>query len=253
MKQLIALTLFVSFLIPVQGQVKSKEFQKLFDLYAMEDYERCAWKAETYTRKDKYRRSPEPYMYMALCMYQAHINPDNFEEEYKDPIKDALKYAYKFRKKDKEGTLYAQNKRQIDLIREQALDRAKFYFNDEDYYKAASEFGRILKVMPDDVNIVFMTGVAQVLSRNVTQGEKFINQALDTLNLHEAENRFVEDPVTQDVLVKGFITYSNYLKDNGKLEEALELLTLSRKLIPSDPNLKAQYKKIYALAPEEQD
>ena len=30
-----------------------------------------------------------------------------------DAIKDALKYAYKFRKKDKSGEMYAKNKRQI--------------------------------------------------------------------------------------------------------------------------------------------
>lgn len=238
---------------PLYAQVKGGEFQKLFDWYAMEDYERCAFKAESYTRKDKYSRAPEPWMYMALCMYQAHVNPDAFSEEFKDPLKDALKYAYKFRKKDKSGELYAQNKRQIDQIREEALDRAKFYFNDEDYYKASSEFSRILKVMPDDVNIVFITGVAMVNSKNVTEGTRLIGQALDTIKVQEAKNSFQKDDVTHEMLVKAFISYSNYLNTAGDLNKALEVITLGRKLLPEETGIKTQYKKLYALAPEDED
>lgn len=254
-------TLFVFCLIglmvlpsPVlQAQVKGGDFDKLFDWYAMEDYERCAYKAESYTQKDKYRRAPEPYMYMALCMYQAHINPDAFDEEYKDPIKDALKYAYKFRKKDKTGELYAKNKRQIDQIREEALDRAKFYFNDGDYYKSSSEFNRILKVMPGDVNVVFITGVAMVHSRNVSQGTRLIDQALDTLQMLDTTNTFEKDEVTHEVLVKAFVSYTDYLSDNQELDRALDIITLGRRLIPDNAAIRSQYKKLYAKAPEEED
>lgn len=245
----IAMTMLVG---STKAQVKGGDFQKLFDWYAMENYEKCAYKAESYTRKDKYRRAPEPYLYMALCMYQAHVNPDNFDEEFKDPIKDALKYAYKFRKKDKTGELYAANRPQLDKIREEALDRALFYFNDGDYRKSSSEFARILKVIPDDVNVMFITGVSYSLSRNVTQGDRLINQAIDSLNLYDAEQRFEKDKVTHDVLIKAFVSYTSYLSENNQLERALELIALSRKLVPDDPSLKLQYKKLYGKAPDDE-
>lgn len=229
------------------AQVKNGEFQKLFDLYTMEEYEKCAWKAERYLNNDKYSKSPEPYLYMALCLYQVHVNPDVFEVEYEDPLKDALKYAYKFRKKDKEGTMYEANRVLLDKIREQALDQAKFLFNDGDFRKAASEFNRILKVIPDDVNVVFITGVSEVLSKNVTMGEKNIALAMDTLRAHEANNTFEEDPVTNEVLVKAFISYTDYLSQNNQLEKAMEIIAFSRKLLPNDASLKLQYKKIYAI------
>ena len=135
---------------PLHAQVKDGEFQKLFDMYAMERYDKCAFKAESYTRKDKYKRAPEPYLYLALCLYQGHMNPEewDFTEDFRDPIKDALKYAYKFRKYDKEGKLYAENREQLDKIRELAMKRALDYYSEENYYKAASEFNRIVKVVP---------------------------------------------------------------------------------------------------------
>lgn len=251
------LLLIVIFLLPLaslKAQVKSAEFQKLFDWYAMEKYDKCAYKAESYTRKDKYKRSPEPYLYLALCIYQGQQDPETWEfvQDFRDPVKDALKYAYKFRKYDKEGTLYAQNRDALDKIREVALERALFYYNDDDYYKAASEFKRIMKVVPDDANIIFISGVASIMSKNVTEGQRYVSQAMDSLRLYKEENRFEEDEVTHDVLIKAFVSYTDYLSENGKLDESLEIISLGRKLVPEDIKLKAQYKKLYALAPEEE-
>ena len=240
---------------PLRAQVKNGEFQKLFDLYAMERYDKCAFKAESYTRKDKYRREPEPYLYLALCLYQGYMNPDewDFTEDFRDPIKDALKYAYKFRKYDKKGSLYQENRVAIDKIRELALERALDYYNEKNYYKAASEFKRIMKVVPDDPNIVFITGVAMIQSRDAVQGERNVNRALDSLRLFRKERRFEKDPVTHDVLIQTFVSYTDYLVEQERLEDALIIITFGRRLIPSDPKLKVHYNKLYALAPDEDE
>ncbi|GAB5539634.1 MAG: hypothetical protein Salg2KO_17370 [Salibacteraceae bacterium] len=240
-------SLFLSGSLGMNAQVQNSDFQKLFDLYTMEEYDRCAYKAERYSNKDKYRREPEPYLYMALCFYQAHVQPEKFDQEFDDPLKDALKYAYKFRKKDKEGVLYETNKDLLDKIREEALFTAKFYYNDGDYRKASSEFRRIAKVVPDDVNVIFMQGVSDIMAKNVSQGERLVNQALDTLRSQRERGDFEQDPVTYDVLIKGFIGYTNFLVDAEREEEAQETMTFARKLIPDDSALKAQYKKVYAI------
>lgn len=232
------------------AQVKNSDFQKLFDLYTMEEYDRCAYKAERYSQKDKYRREPEPYLYMALCFYQAHVQPEKFDQEFDDPLKDALKYAYKFRKKDKEGELYEANRDLLDKIREEALTNAKFYYNDGDYRKASSEFRRILKVIPDDVNVLFITGVANIMAKNTALGEKYVNEALDTLQAQRERGDFEKDEVTYAVLVKAFVGYTEFLAEVGRLDEAMEVMTFARRLLPDDATLKAHYKKIYAIEPE---
>lgn len=243
---ILILALFVTF--PSLAQVVNSDFQKLYDLYTMEKYEKCAYKAESYTRKDKYSRDAEPYLYMALCFYQAHVHPELFTNEFPDALKDALKYAYKFRKKDKSGELYEPNKFLLDKIREEALMQAKFYYNNEDYRKAASEFKRILKVMPDDVNIMFMTGVSMIESKNLGEGQKLVDEALDSLTIYESQKRFEKDEVTHDMLIKGVVAYTNYLESNGELEKALEIITMIRKLIPDEPRIKTQYARLYSKA-----
>ncbi|MEZ4722767.1 MAG: hypothetical protein R2813_12910 [Flavobacteriales bacterium] len=235
------------------AQVANSDFQKLFDLYTMEDYAKCAYKAEKYSQKEKYRRDPEPYLYMALCFYQAHVHPEKFDQEFEDPLTDALKYAYKFRKKDKNGKLYQTNRVLLDKIREEALTNAKFMYNDGDYRKASSEFNRILKVVPDDVNLMFIGGVADIMSRNTAQGERKIGIAMDTLRAQRESQRFEEDPVTQEILIKAFVEYTNYLSENNQQDKAEEVIAFGRKLIPNDPTLKVQYKKIYAIIPKDEE
>tara|TARA_B110000046_G_scaffold31064_1_gene32899 strand:- start:1494 stop:2264 length:771 start_codon:yes stop_codon:yes gene_type:complete len=240
-------------LLSVKAQVKNSNFQKLFDLYTMEEYDKCAYKAEKYSQKDKYKRDPEPYLYMAMCFYQAHVQPEKFDQEFDDPLKDALKYAYKFRKKDKTGELFESNRELLDKIREEALASAKFYYNDSDYRKASSEFKRIQKVIPDDFNVMLMTGVADIMAKNASQGERLVVVALDSIRAQDERGVWEKDEVTYDIMIKGIVGYTNYLSEVERLEEAQETLTFARKLVPDDATLKSQYKKIYAKGPEDEE
>lgn len=240
-------------LLSVKAQVKNSNFQKLFDLYTMEEYDKCAYKAEKYSQKDKYKRDPEPYLYMAMCFYQAHVQPEKFDQEFDDPLKDALKYAYKFRKKDKTGELFESNRELLDKIREEALANAKFYYNDNDYRKASSEFKRIQKVIPDDFNVMLMTGVADIMAKNASQGERLVVVALDSIRAQDERGVWEKDEVTYDIMIKGIVGYTNYLSEVERLEEAQETLTFARKLVPDDATLKSQYKKIYAKDPEDEE
>ncbi len=240
-------------LMSARAQVRNSDFQKLFDLYTMEDYDKCAYKAEKYTPKDKYRRDPEPYLYMAMCFYQAHVQPEKFNQEFDNPLKDALKYAYKFRKKDKTGELYDANRELLDKIRSEALFNAKFYYNDSDYRKASNEFKRIQKVIPDDFNVMLMTGVADIMSKNASQGERLVIIAMDSIRAQDGSGVWEKDEVTYDIMIKGIVGYTNYLSEVKRLEEAQETLTFARKLVPDDATLKSQYKKIYAIGPEDEE
>ena len=42
----------------LHAQVENSDFQKLFDLYTMEEYDKCAYKAERYSTNQKYSREP---------------------------------------------------------------------------------------------------------------------------------------------------------------------------------------------------
>ena len=101
------------------------------------------------------------------------------------------------------------------------------------------------------MNIVFISGVSDIMARNPSVGERSVGIAMDTLKAQEADKRFEKDPVTNDLLVKAFVEYTNYLAENQKQDQAEEVIAFSRKLMPDELPLKAQYKKIYGRVPEQ--
>jgi len=249
MKQILVVAGLFMLLGQANGQPPKggdEQFQKLFDLYAMEKFESCAFKAEGMSAKDKYRRQPEPYLYMAMCFLKIHLFIDDYEpDKYKAPLKDALKYAYKFRKLDKDSSMFNSNLPFIDALKEEANKNASFYYKDKQYRKSATEYNRILKVDPGDDNVRLMTGLVQVLSKNLGEGQKNLDLALTNLKQKNADKSFKAGTVTEPILVDAFIGYSNFLVESGKREEAEVAIQLARELLPRNTAIVRHYNKIY--------
>ena len=70
--------------------------------YVDEEYEKCLVKAEGYTINEETKKDPLPYLYMSMCLYEmSKIEKYTAMEDYKKADRDAMKYAEKYRKKDK--------------------------------------------------------------------------------------------------------------------------------------------------------
>ena len=106
------------------AQVKggAPEFDKLFDMFTMDEVEDCAWKAAKMVENDKYKKMPEPYLYYSMRMLQIWEKnedlPEDEEPEFPKPYKDCFKYAAKARKKDKTGEICSQNEDFFDQLKE---------------------------------------------------------------------------------------------------------------------------------------
>jgi hypothetical protein len=76
------------------AQVIGGEQDKLFDMFLLEKYEDCYYKAFKMTETEKYKSDPEPYLYVAMCNLKIHYDRE-LSEEYPNALKDALKYTEK--------------------------------------------------------------------------------------------------------------------------------------------------------------
>jgi len=229
------------------AQVKGGDdkFDKLFDLFVLEKYEDCAYKAENYTMNDKYRKDPEPYLYLSMCFFK--ISKTDFDvETYKDPLKDALKYAYKFRKKDKDTSIYNENKAYINKLKEAGIVRVRSYYDEEKYRKSAYFCASILKIEMDDDNIRFPKGVYDLLSRN-TQGARDIGIAVKNLSKKYSDPGYVPDKISESLLIESFVVYSEYLYQTEQLDSAKATIIFAKELIPKNRDLKNQYNKLHGL------
>ena len=94
----------------LQAQVVGGSLEKLAKYFNQGKYEKCLDKAEGYTFNEKTKREPEPYLYMSMCFLELSKSDDPYiTDYYKNPVKSAIKFAAKFKQKDKKDHLYSKN------------------------------------------------------------------------------------------------------------------------------------------------
>ena len=87
--------------------ITDDELNQLLVWFVDEKYEKVLFKAIRYTEDDKQKKHPVPYLYMAKSYLGIHNSDDNdlretYEVDKLKALKNALKYAGKFVKKDRE-------------------------------------------------------------------------------------------------------------------------------------------------------
>lgn len=229
----------------LSAQVIGGELVKLEELYDKGKFEDCAYKAETYTENEKYRKSPEPYLYISMCYYEFHLSSDEkIKEYYKSALKDALKYAVKMRTYDKEANFYKDNSEYLDKLRQACLDEAKALVDKKDYSKASSYYYKqLVKLDPDDAELLFVKGVCDALMRNSSEAYKSINDAMPLLNKKVEEGSYKAPKMIAPALSDAFVNYSTLLKDQSYPDSAKAIIMFGKILLPMDKAVDEQYKK----------
>ena len=100
------------------AQVKGGHNTKLSKLFTSGKYEICLFKAEDMCADPAAGREAEPHLYAAMCYVKLYESSDpEVAADYKDGMRQAIKYTQKFIRKDVEGELYAQNIDFVETIR----------------------------------------------------------------------------------------------------------------------------------------
>lgn len=234
------------------AQVKGGQHSKLFDLYAMEKYEDCAFKAESMVMSEKYKKDPEPLLYLSMCMLKiSKMDPGELDQQYKDPLKESLKYAKKFRAKDKDGSMYLENRHFFDELKVDAIYRANSLYNQNQYSKAAAFLNMINAFDTKDDNVRFMKGVCDILAKNSSEGSKSINEAMKGLDMSRSDSAFSPDNSSELLLAEAMIIYSDYLSKNKMEDSAKKTMSVAKEFFPGNREVKNQYNLIHGLPPEE--
>lgn len=234
------------------AQVKGGQHSKLFDLYAMEKYEDCAFKAENMVMNEKYKKDPEPLLYLSMCMLKiSKMDSSELDQQYKDPLKESLKYAKKFRAKDKDSSMYMQNLLFFDELKVVAIYHANSLYNQNQYGKAGAFLTMINAFDNDDNNVRFMKGVCDVLAKNAAEGSKNINDAMKGLILSRGDSAFKPDNTSEPLLAEAMIIYADYLSKNKMEDSAKATMSAAKNFFPDNWEVKNQYNLLHGLPPEE--
>lgn len=177
-----------------------------------------------------------------MCFFQLSKSADPIiAEDYADGEKQAIKYAAKFIRKDKDGEMYSDNMEFINMLKEIQYKRVKKYFDEENYRKAGSEAKLYAKLRKDeDFAITYFIGACELMSNNYSQGRKHVDESRTQLKILAKSNQINIDKIFKPLVSSGFLKYSEFLVSEGNVEEAAKELKLGLKVLPNDGFLKIQ-------------
>jgi len=231
-------TILISFLFicNLQGQVVGGKNEKLAKLYNSGKYETCLFKADNLTYKSEYSKDPEPYLYVSMCFYELSKSTNPVvQEDYKDAFKQAVKYAGKFIKKDKQQGLLPDNIDYINTLKKEQIAVIKKYYKQDNYRKSVTPAKLYLKLNRDkDLGVMYFIGVCEVLSNNYSQGLRDIDFAKTGFEESINNGKLKIDSFFKPLTASAFLKYSEYLVTEDKLTEALDNLILAKKVFPGN-------------------
>ena len=220
-----------------------KDMDKMLFYYVDEKYEKLLDLALDFTENEKTRRNPVPYIYVSKAYYEMS-KIEEFDEDYPRAFRSSLKYAVKFRKKDKEGEFAEENAEFIDGLKVQAFELADNYYQIGKYTKAKTYFKYITGMDPSDWGAWFLRGVNETRLNMRSEAEISLKNAIDGLTSVDQDQ--VENYLPGQLLLlkKGIVSYAEFMKERGKMTEAKDILTMGYPFYSEDKEYKITYDDI---------
>lgn len=194
----------------------------LFD-YVDGKYEDCVRRAERYMDKEATKRDPLPYLYASKC-YHEMSKSERFTQdpEYKYAARDALKYAVKYRKKDKALVHFAFHEEFWSELSTSAYQTGIYYLDNKDYSKAKRQFDRIVGYDPANA------GAWQLLAL-VQMRMNLQRDAVISLQRYDEALAAIEDvqklPKDQQVLLReSMVRHAEFCMEKGDRTRARAIL-----------------------------
>ena len=135
--------------------ITEDELNQLLVWYVDGKYEKVLFKAIRYTEDDVQKKHPVPYLFMAKAYLGVHNSDDpdlreSYEVDKLKALKNSLKYAGKFVKKDKEQEYVPQEQEFLESLRKETIVAAETEMDNGKFTKAKSYYKYLTTLDEED-------------------------------------------------------------------------------------------------------
>ena len=230
---------------PKKPLISQEEYNKLLMWYVDGKYENILYKCIRYTEDDKTKKLPLPYIYMAQAHMGIHLSDDHelrekFEADKNKALKNSLKYAAKYRKKDKELEHYNDFTEYFDILWTQTSNAAETEMDNEKYTKAKSYYKYLTTIDPEDPGAMLMYAAVFQRLKSRKEAEETYEKARNLII--EFGGRGLREVQTE--LLHSAIIYNVEMLAHIDRPAALELLALGQDLFRGEPEFEAVRRSI---------
>lgn len=211
--------LLVSFLYLTPSlMAQEREYETLWNLFIEEDYEKLVKKALSVTENDKTKKEPMPYLFVSMGNFEIS-KKEELAEDYPKAFKNSLKFAAKWRKKDKKAEYVYDNKDYIAELRDAGMDVAEGYLEDGSFSKAKSYYKYMTQFDPTCPGSWLMYSFSLKKMNDISGTQDAFTKFEE--NLGDIDRLSSEQ---QRLLKYGLITYAEDLYQDGKRMDAKDIL-----------------------------
>lgn len=240
MKRILLLPLSV--LIALVATAQKHVYEDLLKFYVDEEYEKCLWKAQGYTENDDTKKDPMPYLYMSMCLYEmSKIEKYTAMEEYKKADRDAMKYAEKYRKKDKNREFFDNYGDYWEDLNTMAMEKGENLYDDAEYGKAKQVFDGMVGYYPENAGAWMYLALCQYKTNLVKEGDLSMKEFVKA---RSAQGEIGYLPVDQQrLLSNALVRYSDHMNTKGMRDSARATLAIGAEFFMKDAEFKAAYEE----------
>jgi len=241
MKRLFTLFILASSLVPSFAQ--KHVYEDLLAAFVDENYEKCLFKAIGYTESDATKKDPMPYLYASMSYYEmSKIEKFTAMEDYKKADREALKYAEKYRKKDKDREFFGNYDDYWTDLNTMAMEKGINHYDAKEYSKGKQLFDAMTSYYPENPGAWVMLALCQYNSNLAKEADLAIKEFDKAMAGVGDISTLPEDQ--KKLLRIALIQYSMYLKTKGMRDEALSVMDKGKDHFMDDPEFKLQYEEV---------
>ena len=221
--------------------VSENELNQLLVWYVDGKYEKVLYKAIRYTEDDEQKKHPMPYLYMAKAYLGIHNSDDaDLREAYEvdklKALKNALKYAGKFVKKDKEQEYIFEELEYIEDLRKETIIAAETEMDNGKFTKAKSYYKYLTTLDKEDPGAWMMYGTVFLTLKARRDADKAWETARNLL-LDQQARGLTEGQ--QELLQYAFVTTIEKLDEMGDRVAAQDFISIGDDFIGGDREFEA--------------
>ncbi len=240
MRTLLLFVHLIALMLPATAQ--KHVYEDLLVLYVDEKYDKCLMKAENYTENDATRKDPLPYLYMSMALFEMSKR-EEYQEDYPKAARDALKYAEKYRKKDKDNEFFRNYEDYWAELNTMAMEEAEFYFQDAKWSKARQTYDYMIGYYPENAGAWGMLAVSQFKYNQSREAEESLVKFEEAYAALGDLERLPQDQ--KKLLKMALINLSIHQAENGMRSKAIATIEKGKDLFMDDPEFKLQYEELH--------
>ena len=230
------LTLAVFLFTYGMASAQKHVYEDLLVMYVDEKYEKCLAKAEGYTMGDETKRDALPFLYMSMCLFEMS-KQEKYNADYPKASRDAIKWAEKYRKKDKDKEFFGNYEDFWAELNTVSFTAGENLLDDpKGVSKAKQIFDGMTGYYPENPGAWLMLAMSQYKSNLVKEGDLSVKEFDKMI---AAAGDIGTLPKDQKTLLKNaLIRYADYLVSKGQRDRAKTYAALGKEHFMEEADFK---------------